>query len=382
MEIESRAPKDSDDSSYQRLAGTYAGLEGLGLPIALERFRQTWLPGRVALDFGHFANVINLGPRNELSLAISTDGVGTKTIIAQLMDKYDTIGIDCIAMNVNDVICVGSRPDAIVDYIAIQKPNKFLLDELAKGLETGARLAEVSIVGGEIAQLPDLLQGEEGETGFDLVATCVGTIVSPSIITGKSIVAGDIILGLESSGIHSNGLTLARKVLGVTASNLNKKEKKKILSRYFPEFRKPLGEELLIPTKIYVAEILNMIDLGIELKGIAHITGDGFLNLPRLESNVGYIIDELPEPPPIFQVIQQMGALDAKEMFEIFNMGIGLCLVVSEDDVPRVREVARSHGTGIHRIGFVVEDPTRRVTLAQFGISGCRGMGFSFSGGL
>ena len=133
MEIDNQSLEASGDSFSQRLAGTYAGIEGLGLPRALQRFRQTWLPGKVALEFGHFANVGNVGLNNELSLAISTDGVGTKTIIAQLMDKYDTIGIDCIAMNVNDVICIGARPDAIVDYIAILEPNKILLDELAKG---------------------------------------------------------------------------------------------------------------------------------------------------------------------------------------------------------------------------------------------------------
>jgi len=377
MEIDNQSLEASGDSFSQRLAGTYAGIEGLGLPRALQRFRQTWLPGKVALEFGHFANVVNIGPNNELGLAISTDGVGTKTIIAQLMDKYDTIGIDCIAMNVNDVICIGARPDAIVDYIAIQEPNKFLLDELAKGLELGAKLSEVSIVGGEVAQLSDLLQGEEGETGFDLVATCVGTIVSPSIISGKTIVPGDIILGLESSGIHSNGLTLARKVVGITSSTLNKNEKKNILSAHAPDLGRSLGEELLMPTKIYVPEILDMINKGIELKGIAHITGDGFLNLPRLEADVGYVIDKLPESPPIFQMIQQMGSLSSQEMFEIFNMGIGLCLVVPENEVPQVVETAKAKGTGIHQIGFVVEDSSRRVTLNQFGISGCRGEGFS-----
>lgn len=379
MDIENQSLEGSGDFSSQMLAGTYTGIEGLGLPSALERFRQTWSPGKVGLEFGHFANVINIGPKNELRLAISTDGVGTKTIIAQLMDKYDTIGIDCIAMNVNDVICIGARPDAIVDYIAIQAPNKFLLDELAKGLALGAKLSEVSIVGGEIAQLSDLLQGEEGNTGFDLVATCVGTIVSPSIISGNTIVPGDVILGLESSGIHSNGLTLARKVIGITSPTLSKNEKKNILSAHVPDLGRSLGEELLIPTKIYVAEILDMINRGIELRGIAHITGDGFLNLPRLEADVGYVLDKLPEPPPIFQMMQQMGSLSSQEMFEIFNMGIGLCVVVPENEVSRVIEASQAKGTGIHRIGFVVEDSSRGVILDQFGISGRRGEGFSSS---
>lgn len=376
MEINGHSGRCSGDLSDQTLAGTYTGLEGLGLPNALARFRRTWLPGKVMLDFGHFANVVRLGSENGLNVAISTDGVGTKTIIAQLMDKYDTIGIDCIAMNVNDIISIGAKPEAIVDYIAIQKPNKFILDELAKGLEWGAKVAKVSIVGGEIAQLPDLLQGEEGETGFDLVATCIGTMLSSAAITGNCLVPGDIILGLRSSGIHSNGLTLARKVFGLT-KDLNKTEKKKILFSYVPEFQQTLGEELLTPTKIYVAEVMDMLCEGVNLKGIAHITGDGFLNLPRLGTDVGYVIDKLPEPLPIFQIIQQAGSIMAKEMFEIFNMGIGLCVIVPEEETSRAMEIAKRNGSEIHKIGFVVEDQNRRVRVEKFGICGSRGVGFA-----
>ncbi len=202
-----------------RAAGVDAEREELGLQRLIQRVRQTWPrgagAGSVKLDIGFFANVIDLG--GGVGFAISADGVGTKVLIAQMMGRYDTVGIDCVAMNVNDLLCVGARPISMVDYIALQEPNPDLLDELSKGLCEGARLANISIVGGEIAQLREIVKGYREGLGFDLAGTAIGTVSLDKIIVGQHIEAGDAIIGLESKGIHSNGLTLARRVFEADA---------------------------------------------------------------------------------------------------------------------------------------------------------------------
>ncbi|PZC48074.1 MAG: phosphoribosylformylglycinamidine cyclo-ligase [Chloroflexi bacterium] len=365
------APDHRGQDAYQS-SGVDTRQAEQALDPMLSLLRSTWTTRPPVLDFGHFANVIDVGP---LCIAISTDGVGTKTIIAQIMNRYDTIGIDCVAMNVNDVLCLGAEPWSLVDYIAVQRVDPKVLEEIAKGLAVGARQANINISGGELAQLPELLRGEDSLTGIDLAGTCVGTVERNAIIDGAALEPGHVVIGLRSSGIHSNGMTLARKAFGLTAE-VSLAEKRRILSEPNADIGRPLGQELLEPTVIYVQPVMAMLKAGVRISGMAHITGDGFLNLPRLSADVGYVLDTLPEPQPIFRVIQQKGSVDDNDMYEIFNMGIGFCVIVPEADAPSALKIAGDNGAEAAVIGHVVAGATRTVTLAQLGLRGRRGTGF------
>lgn len=274
--------------------------------------------GKVVSGFGHYAGLIKLGPQ---LLALHSDGVGTKVLVAQLMNKFDTIGIDCVAMNVNDVICVGAQPVGFIDYVALRQPNERLLEEIAKGLVEGARQSQMAIVGGETAVLPDVIAGDE-ENAFDLAGMVMGLVKGKPVL-GNSIKPGDVILGVESSGLHSNGYTLARKVL---------------LSRYSVDDNadhlvQTVGEELLIPTKIYVRPVMEILKKKIAVHGLANITGGAFTKLPRLNARVRYELDGLPAPTGIFKQIQVDGGIDSKEMYRTFNMGVGFCVVAPKASV-------------------------------------------------
>src|SRR5215468_713942 len=313
-----------------------------------------------ALPLGYFANVVTLTP--SLGLAISTDGVGTKLLVAQELGKYDTVGIDCVAMNANDVICVGARPISMVDYIAVERPEPDFLGEIGKGLYAGAQAANINIPGGEIAQVREMIKGVREGYAFDLVGTCVGTVHPERLIVGQDIRPGDCVVGIESSGVHSNGFTLARKVLFDRA-------KLKMTDRV-PELASAVGEELLVPTHIYVREVQEMIDAALRIKALIHITSDGLLNLTRVASTTGYVIDQLMEPQPIFSLIQKRGGIDDAEMFRVYNMGTGFCVVVDPGDAGRVREIAAAHGHHAGVIGYAVNDPKRRVWVPQRGLVG------------
>ena len=335
--------------------------------------RRTWSEREhVQLDFGHFANVISIG---KLGVAISTDGIGTKAIIAQLMGKYDSVGIDCVAINVNDVLCVGAEPLSLVDYLAVQTVNPRMITEIATGLSAGGVLAKISITGGESAQLPELLKGEEEGGGFDLAGTCIGTVELGSIITGNSIEPGDAILGIPSSGIHCNGLTLARKALGIMDGK-NLKERRVALSRHEPELGETIGEALLTPTRAYTEEVLCLLRNNIDVRGIAHITQDGFLNLPRLESDVGYVIDAPPDPQPLFGMIQKIGGIADQEMYEVFNMGTGLCIIVPALQADSAVSLFKGHPESVSVIGHTTADLNRAVSIPHLSLTGLRGSGF------
>jgi phosphoribosylformylglycinamidine cyclo-ligase len=315
---------------------------------------------RPALPLGYFANVLKLP--GALWVAISTDGVGTKLLIAQELRKFDTVGIDCVAMNANDVICVGARPISMVDYVAVEKLSPELMGEIGRGLHEGAKAAGISIPGGEIAQVGEMLRQTESGNGFDLVGTCIGTVPANQLIVGQSICPGDAIVGIESSGIHSNGLTLARKVLFERA-NLH-------LENRIAELDRPLGEELLTPTHIYVREIMQMIDERLRIKALIHITSDGFLNLNRVEAQAGFVITDPLKPQSIFSLIQKLGNVPPSEMFRVFNMGTGFCVVVDRSDAERVQEIAKSRNRRAAVIGYTVPDPERRVWIPQYGLVG------------
>lgn len=327
---------------------TFAFVRGIGKPV---------------LPIGFFANVIDLG--HGMGLALSTDGVGTKILVAQMMQKYDTVGIDCVAMNANDVLCVGARPIAFLDYIAVQGANPTLLDQLMLGLKEGARRAGVAICGGEIAQVREMLASEREGWGFDLVGMCVGHVTLDKVIVGTAVTPGDVIMGLRSSGIHSNGLTLARRVLF--------KQNTYNVDTKFEDLGRTLGEELLEPTTIYVPEVLEALERPLVIKGLAHITGDGLLNLLRLDTKpkaIGYVIEQLPPIPPIFSLIQKSGNIPDYEMFRVFNMGIGFCVVVAEGHAEPFRRIVKKHGREAYQIGRVVSDPEQRVIIQRYGLVG------------
>jgi phosphoribosylformylglycinamidine cyclo-ligase len=338
-----------EDHLY-KTAGVDTGAAQSGLQKIIASIKQTWpLPGAlgaVKLDIGYFANVVDIGG---IGLAICTDGVGSKTIVAQMTGRYDTIGIDCVAMNVNDVICVGARPISMVDYIAVENADDEMLGAIAVGLAAGAKQAGISISGGEISQLKDVIRG------FDLIGMAVGIVPLDRIITGRDLTPGDIIIGLESNGIHSNGLTLARQAFFERA--------KLPIDHVFPELGISLGEELLRPTLIYVPEILDIIEQVQSVKALINITGDGLLNLPRVAATVGFEIDNLPEPPPIFRLIQRCGAVGDAEMFEVYNMGIGFCVLVAERDRDQTLAILQHRDRRAQIIGRVIEDDSKGVYL-------------------
>lgn len=338
-----------------------AGVDSTKAEDGLSRLR-TWVEktfslnpaARPHLPLGYFANIIRLDGLNT-GIAISTDGVGTKLMVAEQMGKYDTVGIDCIAMNVNDLLCVGATPVSFVDYVAVEELKPQVLEKIGEGLFRGAEMARISICGGEIAQLGEMLHGVRPGSGFDLAGTAIGTVPLDRVIIGEDVQPGDVMIGLASSGIHSNGLTLARRIL--------LHDSKLTVDSYLQEFGRTVGEELLEPTRIYVPEVTEMFSAGLQLKALIHLTGDGFFNLTRTAARIGYHIDMLPPTPPIFSVLQEVGKLSVTEMFQVYNMGVGFCVVVAEADVSRVLQIAAAHATSAWRIGQAVASPERTITI-------------------
>lgn len=297
--------------------------------------------GKVISGFGHYAGLIEIGDK---IMALHTDGVGTKILVSQLMKTYHTIGIDCIAMNVNDIVCVGSKPLGYLSYIALQKTNHTLLKEITKGLIKGAKLSNVAIVGGETAILPDIITGKTIDYNFDLAGMVFGIIDDrKKMILGNKIKNGDLIIGIDSSGLHSNGYTLARKVL---------LEKYDVSDR--PEYMESsLGKELLIPTTIYSKTVLKLIeefDTHV-IHGLSHITGGAFTKLNRLNSNVDYILDNLPEIRGIFKQIMKDGKINVTEMYKTFNMGVGFCIIASKDRAEDIMYAINKDGLKCRVIG-------------------------------
>src|SRR5579871_1299746 len=327
----------SEQQRYREAGVDIAAAEA-GLEKIIATITGTWpKPGEFgapALGIGYFANVIDIG--GGTGLAICTDGVGTKSVIADMLNKYDTVGIDCVAMNVNDIICVGARPLSMVDYIAVERLSPDVMDELARGLCEGARRANISISGGEIAQVRELIKGVGEDSGFDIAGAAVGLVPLDRIIVGQDIAEGDAVVGIESSGVHSNGLTLARQILFETHGYT--------IDSSVPGLDVSIGEELLKPTHIYVREAMEILEAGIHVKAMAHITSDGFLNLTRVSSETGYVIKSLPPTPDIFSVIQRLGQVPYTEMCTVFNMGVGFCIVVPDEEAERVISIVEGNG--------------------------------------
>jgi phosphoribosylformylglycinamidine cyclo-ligase len=314
---------------------------------------HTYATGAKVLSTGgHYAGLVEIASK---VFAFHSDGVGTKVLIAQLMDRFDTIGIDCIAMNVNDIICVGARPIAFVDYIALKSSNNDIIKEIVKGLVKGAKIASVSIVGGETAILPDIIAGNDKDKAFDLAGTIWGIVGSKKrIILGKKIEVKDVILGVESSGLHSNGYSLARKIL-LSKYPIN----------YQPRYlSKPLGQEMLVPTRIYVKPIVEILENenSVPIHGLAHITGGAFTKLLRLNNRVRYNLRNLPSIGGIFKQIAVDGPVSLKEMYRTFNMGVGFCVIAPRESVDSVCKTFRKFRMPCKEIGIVDERGRGEVT--------------------
>jgi phosphoribosylformylglycinamidine cyclo-ligase len=332
-------------------------------------FRREGQAGRRVVDVGYFASVVDIG--HGLGLALCTDGVGTKVLIAEMQQDYRTIGVDCVAMNVNDAICVGAEPVSFLDYIAIEHATPQVLGEIGEGLHRGAELAGVSIVGGEISQMPDVIRGRAPGGGLDLVGMCAGIVPLDRINLGRDVTPGDVIVGVRSSGMHSNGFTLARKAL-FDQARLKP-------DQHVDELGCTVGEELLRPTHIYVRPVMDLLNRQqVSVHALVNVTGDGFLNLARVDAPVGFRIDALPEPPPIFDLIQRSGNVPRPEMYRVFNMGIGFCVVVEDRAaiIASVQQTFAAHGFETYVIGRAVADERKRVVLAKEGIVG-EGDGFA-----
>jgi phosphoribosylformylglycinamidine cyclo-ligase len=289
--------------------------QGFGAPLGL---------------IGHFAGLVDFG---ENALVLCTDGVGSKVEIANALRKWDTVGIDCVAMNVNDAICVGAEPIAFVDYLAVEDPDPEFARQIGVGLAEGCKQSNVSLVGGETASLPGIIKG------FDLAGTCLAYARKDRLVTGERIEVGDVLIGLASSGIHSNGYTLARKAFQAAGHDY---------AQVWPFADKAyegqrIGDVLLQPTRIYVREIVTLLQSGLPVHGLSHITGSGLRKLRRINQGVRYdITDPLPVPP-VFGRIQELGGIEEHEMYRTFNMGMGFVVVAPAEAADEVVALLRKH---------------------------------------
>jgi phosphoribosylformylglycinamidine cyclo-ligase len=295
---------------------------------------DTGKPSRVVPLPGHYASVLRIDEAT--GVAFGTDGVGTKMLIAERMGDFTTIGIDCIAMNVNDLICVGAEPIAMLDFILCSTADPEVIGAIGAGLRTGAERAGIEIPGGEIAQVGDIV------SGWELSGSAIGLVALDAIVDGARAEPGDVLIGLPSSGLHSNGYTLARRALADVPLGDDR-------------LGAPLGELLLAPTEIYVPAVLDLLGSGVDVRGLAHITGDGLNNLTRLAAPVGFEITDPFEVPPLFGLIAELGGVPDEEMYEVFNMGCGFVSVVAAADEDAALELLRRHYPAAKRIGRVTD---------------------------
>ena len=323
------------------IASSDAGVRAL---VDVLRTIDPGRPSRSLLGSGHYASVLRVS--DDLAIALSTDGVGSKLVVAEQTGRLDTVGIDCIAMNVNDLVCVGAEPLAMLDYLAVERPDPAALTQIARGLKAGAEEAGIEIPGGELAVLPELIRGHPSPHGFDLCGAAFGTVAPDAIITGAAIEPGDVLIGLPSSGLHSNGYTLARRALleqGALALDDTPAELGGA----------SVADALLRPTVIYVRAILELLASPVAVRGLAHITGGGLANLLRLHDGVGFALDAPLPVPPIFGLIARCGEVGEDEMWEVFNMGCGFVAVVSAADAEQALALLARRHPGTAPIGAV-----------------------------
>lgn len=310
-----------------------------------EHVARTKIDGVVS-GIGGFGGLFapNFKGMEEPVLVSGTDGVGTKLKLAFLLDKHDTIGIDAVAMCVNDVVCCGAEPLFFLDYIAVGKNFPEKVAQIVSGIAEGCVQSGCALVGGETAEMPGFYPVNE----YDVAGFCVGMADKPKMIDGSNLKSGDVLIGLRSSGVHSNGFSLVRKVFGIDENTIN---------NTYPELDKPLGETLLTPTKIYVKSILALIN-EVEVKAVSHITGGGFYeNIPRmLKSGLSAKISRNAVPVlPIFKLIQRIGGISEHDMFNTFNMGVGMVAAVAKENAQKAVDVLKANGEDAVILGEVIE---------------------------
>lgn len=315
---------------------------------AVERMKKhvarTTIPG-VLSGLGGFGGLFapDLTGIKEPVLVSGTDGVGTKLRLAFLMDKHDTIGIDCVAMCVNDIVCAGAKPLFFLDYLAVGKNIPQRIEEIVSGVAEGCVQAGCALIGGETAEMPGFYPVDE----YDLAGFSVGVVDKSDILDSEQVAEGDVIIALPSSGLHSNGYSLVRKVFGVGEGG--------DLTRYTAQLGKPLGEELLTPTAIYVKPLLALLEQ-IRVHAACHITGGGFYeNIPRAlpKGKKAIIRTESLRIPPIFPLLEQVGQIPRRDMFNTFNMGVGMCVMVSEADASQAIALLQSNGVDAYPMGEI-----------------------------
>ncbi|MBE6032445.1 MAG: phosphoribosylformylglycinamidine cyclo-ligase [Clostridiales bacterium] len=331
-------------SEFYKSAGVdvTAGYEGVRL--MKEHVKRTLTPGAVG-DIGSFGGLFrpDLTGMKKPILVSGTDGVGTKLKLAFELDKHDTIGIDCVAMCVNDVICCGAKPLFFLDYIALGKNIPEKVATIVSGVAEGCVQSGAALIGGETAEMP----GFYGEGEYDMAGFAVGIVDEEKIIDNTKMTEGDVMIALPSSGVHSNGFSLVRKLLA---------DNKAALDAYDEEMGKTLGEALLVPTKIYVKPVLALLE-EVTVKGISHITGGGFYeNIPRaLPDGCSAKIDTAAlQIPRIFKLLQEMGNVPDREMFNVFNMGVGMCIVVAAEDAEKSLQILKEAGEDAYIMGTIV----------------------------
>lgn len=311
----------------------------------IKKHVQKTFNDNVISQLGGFGGMFQLpGGYSKPVLISGTDGVGTKLMIAQKLDKHDTIGIDCVAMCVNDIICQGAKPLFFLDYIACGKNNPEKIEEIVKGITLGCMESDMALIGGETAEMPDMYNSDD----YDIAGFSVGIVEKEKIISGEGISEGDILIGIPSSGLHSNGFSLVRKLFfGNNDFNIDK---------YIDVFGSTLGEVLLTPTKIYYKTISSIIDK-FDLKGLCHITGGGFYeNIPRIipkDLSANIQIDSI-VVPPIFKYIEELGNLERVDMYSTFNMGVGMVVIVSPSDVDEVLSTLKDNGENPVVLGEII----------------------------
>ena len=318
-----------------------AGYEGVRL--MKKHVARTMIPGVVS-DIGGFGGLFtpDISGMTEPTLVMGTDGVGTKQRIAQIMDKHDTVGIDCVAMCVNDIVCCGAKPIAFLDYIAIGKNIPEKVATLVSGVAEGCVQAGCALIGGETAEHPGTMAAED----YDLAGFAVGIVDKSKIIDQNKMKPGDVILALPSSGIHSNGYSLVRKVFDVESADLNK---------YFEELGMTLGEALLVPTVIYVKPVLAAIEAA-EVHGVSHITGGGFYeNIPRCipDGLCAVVNKDAIKVPAIFNLLQREGNIPERDMYNTYNMGVGMAVIVSAETAEAAKAALKAEGVDAYVIGEV-----------------------------
>lgn len=357
--------------------------------LARTQVKSPMVTSITGLSSGYFATIMHLPPGPPL--AVTTDGVGTKILLAREANRWEPVGVDCVANNVNDLICVGAVPIALLDYVATDRIDEGVLDEVARGLFLGAELAGIAIPGGEIAQIGAMLaDSADGGPMLDLVGTAIGALPPIEVTTsskapaqdlspqsgkvlgsqpayrqpvdGSAVHPGDVIIGLPSSGLHSNGYSLARHAL-FARGGLS-------LMDTVPGTGRRLADALLQPTRVYVKAAEALWTAGISPRGMAHISGGGLLNIARLAADVSYELDALPAPQEIFGLIAEAGQIDAATMYATFNMGIGYCIVVAKSEQQAALDALRSVGEDPVRIGWVTARTGRSVSIPAAGLYG------------